>query len=92
MSQISIEQTHSLQPEAVRAAVDTLAEKLRSRFGANTQWADESLQFEGGGVEGEIRLLPGRVHVVAELGMIYGLMKGPIESEIRRVLQEQLGA
>ena len=91
MSQIHVTQTYSIPREEVRQAVDVLAGKLRDRFGANTQWDGDSLQFSGSGIEGEIAVHDDAVSVDADLGFMFGMMKGPIESEIKRVLSEQLG-
>ena len=41
------------------------------------------------GVDGRIALLPGEVRVTAELGFLMAAMQGPIESGIRRVLDER---
>ena len=90
MSQIHVSQGFTISPERVRVAVDVLAAKLRDRFGAETKWIGDTLQFSGNGVEGQIAIQDNAVAVDADLGFMYGLMKGPIESEIRRVLAEQL--
>ncbi|HEY4559233.1 MAG TPA: polyhydroxyalkanoic acid system family protein, partial [Lysobacter sp.] len=38
---------------------------------------------------GRVHLEPGAVRVTAELGFLLGAMKGTIEDEIRRVLNER---
>jgi putative polyhydroxyalkanoate system protein len=48
------------------------------------------LHFQRQGVDGRIALQPGQVHVDAKLGMLFSALKGTIESELRRVLQERL--
>jgi len=49
------------------------------------------MAFERPGVEGEIRIGDQVVHVVAQLGFMLSMMKGPIEAEIHRYLDEELG-
>ncbi|WP_330970720.1 polyhydroxyalkanoic acid system family protein, partial [Lysobacter sp. A3-1-A15] len=49
------------------------------------------LNFSRSGVDGRIALLPHQLHVSAQLGFLFGAMKGTIESEIRRVLDERFG-
>jgi len=36
-------------------------------------------------------LAPNELHVTAQLGVLLSAMKGPIEHEIRRVLDERFG-
>lgn len=90
MSHIQITQPYRIPTAQVRDAVDVLAAKLRDRFGAQTQWDGNVLSFDGSGVSGNITVTDTDVTVEADLGFIYGLMKGPIEAEIRRVLAEKL--
>jgi putative polyhydroxyalkanoate system protein len=52
-------------------------------------WAGDTLKFNRSGVDGRIALLPKQLHVTADLGFLLSAMKGPIESEIRRVLDEK---
>ena len=53
------------------------------------QAVQDILDFTRSGIDGRIALLPGQVHVTAQLGFLLGAMKGPIEAEIRRVLDER---
>ena len=48
--------------------------------------------FQRSGLEGRIQLEPDELRVTAKLGFLLSAMKGPIESEIRRVLAERLGS
>lgn len=91
MSSIDILHPHGLPPEEARQAVQRLAETLADRFGAAYAWNGDSLVFERSGVDGRVNLVPGAIHITAKLGFLLGAMKGPIEQEIRRVLQERFG-
>lgn len=91
MSSIDIRFDHSKTPEQARQAIEQAAAKLTERFGANTRWNGERLDFSGSGVDGAIELLPQQVHVTATLGFLLSAMKGMVEGEIRRVLAEKLG-
>jgi putative polyhydroxyalkanoate system protein len=42
-------------------------------------------------VKGAIAVTPSEVHVTAELGMLLSPLRGTIEDEIRRKLDEQFG-
>lgn len=91
MAGIDIHHPHQLPPERARAAVQQVADGLVERFGADCHWQGDVLAFKGSGVDGRIALLPGEVHVSATLGFPLSAMQGPIESRIRRVLEERLG-
>jgi putative polyhydroxyalkanoate system protein len=89
MSNIDIHHTHSLSPDQARQAVQEVAEKLSARFGLACDWCGDHLEFSTSGVDGRIALAPQQVHVTARLGLLMSAFKGPIEAEIRRVLDER---
>lgn len=89
MSHIAIDHAHTLSPAKARAVVDEVARKLQERFGVEHHWNGDLLHFTRSGVDGHIALQPGNVHVTAKLGFLLGALKGPIEAEIRRVLDER---
>lgn len=89
MSNIDIRHAHSLPPEQARQAVQDVADKLADRFGMITGWSGDTLNFSRSGVDGHIAVAPSELHVTAKLGFLLSAMKGPIEAEIRRVLDER---
>ncbi|MBD3828477.1 MULTISPECIES: polyhydroxyalkanoic acid system family protein [Stenotrophomonas] len=91
MSSIDIRHAHSLPADGARQAIEDVAAKLSERFGLQSNWLGDVLNFSGSGVDGAIALLPGQVHVTAKLGFLLSAMKGMVESEIQRVLKEKLG-
>lgn len=91
MPDIDIRHRHDLPLPKARKAVDDVAKKLADRFGIDYGWDGNTLDFSRSGVDGKIALTAKQVHVTAKLGFLLGAMKGPIESEIRRVLDERFG-
>ena len=89
MPSIDIHHTHSLPHAKARKAVQEVAEKLAERFGVEYDWDGDTLNFARGGVDGRIDLAPKSLRVTANLGFLMSAFKGPIESEIRRVLDER---
>ena len=89
MPSIDIRHAHSLPPAKARKAVDEVARKLSERSGVDCEWDKDTLSFERSGVEGKIALKPKQLHVTAQLGFLLSALKGPIEAEIRRVLEER---
>lgn len=89
MAGIDIHHAHGLPMAEARSSVEDVARKLAERFGAECSWDGDALCFQGSGVDGRIAMLPGQLHVTASLGFLLSAMKGPIEAEIRRVLQDK---
>jgi putative polyhydroxyalkanoate system protein len=89
MSTIDIHHAHSLPLAKARKAVEGVAAKLGEKFQMDYHWDGDTLHFTRSGVDGHIALTPKQVNVTAKLGFLLSAMKGPIESEIRRVLDER---
>ena len=89
MPSIDITQPHSKPKKEARAAVDRVAEKIGERFQVECGWNGDTLAFNRSGVTGEIILGPKDVRVVVNLGFLLSALKGPIESEIHRVLERE---
>jgi putative polyhydroxyalkanoate system protein len=90
MASIDLTHRHSLPPEAARRAVEEAIEKVGRKMGVDYRWEGDTLHFQRQGVDGRIALVPGEVHVAAKLGLLFSALKGTIESELLRVLQERL--
>jgi putative polyhydroxyalkanoate system protein len=89
MPAIDIRHAHSMPPAKARKAVDEVARKLAERFDIEYDWDGDALNFTRSGVDGRIALAPNQLHVTAQLGFLLSALKGPIEAEIRRVLEER---
>lgn len=89
MPSIDIVQPHNKSMKDAKAAVDRVAEKIGERFQVDCGWKGNTLEFTRSGVNGEIRLEKDEVRVVVNLGFLLGALKGPIESEIHRVLERE---
>lgn len=92
MSDIDIRHSHSLPPSQARAAVDDIAGKLARKFDVRCAWNGDVLNFQRSGVDGAIALAADEVRVTAKLGFLLSAMRGSIEAEIRRVLEQEFGA
>lgn len=91
MPGIDIRHQHSMPLAKARKAVEDVAKKLAERFDVEYDWDGDTLNFVRSGVDGKIALEPKQLHVTAQLGFLLSALKGPIESEIRRVLDERFG-
>jgi putative polyhydroxyalkanoate system protein len=88
MPRIDIRRPHGLSPAEARAVVDKVAARMHEKFGTDGQWQGDTLQFARSGVKGSITLHDDAIAVAVELGMMLSPMKGMIEQEIRRKLDE----
>ena len=91
MPSIDIHHQHSKTPAQARKALEEVARKLAERFDMQYDWDGDTLNFMRSGVDGKIKLAPKKLHVTAQLGFLLSALKGPIESEIKRVLGEKFG-
>lgn len=89
MPSIDIHHDHSKTPTQARKAVEEMAKKLAERFDMQFDWDGDTLNFARSGVDGKIKLAPKQLHVTAQLGFLLSALRGPIESEIKRVLSEK---
>jgi len=92
MPTIDIRRPHNLPMAQARAIVDQVATRMREKFDMQSQWQDDTLRFSRSGVKGSIVVAPTLIHVTAELGFMLTPLKGMVEQEIRRKLDEHFGA
>lgn len=88
---IDIRRPHQLSIAEARAVVDQVAARMREKFGMDGQWEGDTLRFSRPGVNGSIAVGSDAIQVTAELGMMLAPLKGMVEQEIRRKLDEHFG-
>lgn len=88
MPKIDIRRPHQLSVGEARAVVDKVAARMQEKFGMEGTWKGDVLSFSRPGVNGSIAVEPGLVQVRAELGLMLAPLKGMVEEEIRRKLDE----
>lgn len=88
MPKIDIRRPHQLSIPEARTVVDKVAARMREKFGMDGHWQGDVLQFSRPGVSGTITVGSDAIQVKAELGMMLAPLKGMVEQEIRRKLDE----
>lgn len=88
MAKIDIRRPHGTTLPKARAVVEKVAARMSEKFGTKGGWEGDAYAFAGSGVKGTIAVSDSEVSVTAELGMLLSAMKGMIESEIRKKLDE----
>ena len=88
MSRIQLKRPHQMTLVEARSVIDQIAARMREKFGMACEWHGDSLRFTRPGVKCDIAIGAGEILVNAELGLMLSPMKGMIEQEIRRKLDE----
>ncbi|HUH55976.1 MAG TPA: polyhydroxyalkanoic acid system family protein [Rhodanobacter sp.] len=88
MSRIQLKRPHQMTPAEARSVIDQIAARMREKFGMACEWQGDALRFTRPGVNGDIAIGASEILVNAELGLMLSPMKGMIEQEIQRKLDE----
>ncbi|MDE3073681.1 MAG: polyhydroxyalkanoic acid system family protein [Pseudomonadota bacterium] len=88
MPSIDIRRPHQLSTAAARAVVERVAARMQEKFGMAGQWHGDTLRFSRPGASGTIAVHGDAIQVQVQLGMLLTPLKGMIEQEIRRKLDE----
>ena len=91
MSTIRITRRHKKSTAQARKAVEQVAKSIGKKFDVSYAWEGDTLHFERTGVNGHIALGKGTVTVTVALGFLLVAIRGPIEAEIGRRLDEEFG-
>ncbi|MGH8212980.1 MAG: polyhydroxyalkanoic acid system family protein [Rhodanobacteraceae bacterium] len=86
MANIDITRSHRLGRARARVVAEEIVNGLSQRFSLHGTWEGDRFLIRRGGVDGEIAVGEEQVRVRARLGLVYGMLKGTIEDEIRRQL------
>ncbi len=91
MPSIDITRAHSRPLAAAKKSVQRVADHLAQKFDVVCRWEGNTLNFSRSGVDGQIKVSARQVHVIADLGFLLLAIKGPVEREIHRYLDEEFG-
>jgi putative polyhydroxyalkanoate system protein len=89
MADIDIRRKHTRTLKDARAAIERVAEHLSEKFDVEYGWEGNMMQFSRSGVDGHIQVSGKEVHVTATLGFLLMAIRGPIEREIHKYLDEE---
>lgn len=88
MPSIDIHRPHRLPLPEARAVVEKVAARMHEKFGLEGRWQGDTLHFSRPGVDGQIAVGADAIRVCADLDLLLAPLKGMIEQEIRRKLDE----
>ena len=91
MPKFTIEQPHALPTADVRKRLDTMNEKLSTKYGIEAKWtSDSKATFSRTGATGTLHIEPAKVSVSIDLAFMLSPMKSQIEGKIRDELVKAL--
>lgn len=91
MPSIDIKRTHAVPLAEAKKKVQRVADHIAAKFDVHCDWEGNVLHFRRSGVEGEIRVTARQVHVLAQLGFLLSALRGPVEREVNRYLDDEFG-
>ena len=91
MPSIEIKRTHSRPLPQAKQSVQRVADHIAEKFDVACAWEGNTLHFQRVGVDGHIKVTPRQIHVTANLGFLLMAIRGSVEREIHRYLDEEFG-
>jgi putative polyhydroxyalkanoate system protein len=91
MASIEITRAHSRPIPEARKLVQRVADHIAERFDVTCAWDGNTLNFQRSGVDGHIKVTAKQIHVTANLSFLLLAIRGTVEREIHRYLEEEFG-
>lgn len=91
MAHISIHRQHKLTPKKAQQAAEKIAVQLKEKFDLDYAWHGQQLDFERPGVSGAMLLEKNSVKLEVQLSFLLLPLRGRIEEEIHRRMDELFG-
>ena len=91
MPSIEIKRQHSRPLPEAKKSVQRVADHIARKFDVACEWNGNTLNFQRSGVDGHIKVSARQVHVTADLGFLLMALRGSVEREVNRYLDEEFG-
>lgn len=93
MSDITVIRPHHLSPKKARLAAEHVAAELKSQYGLDYRWDDDSvLSFKRPGLSGQLKLARKQVVVELRLGLLLSPLRDSFEREIQDFFDQRFSA
>ena len=90
MARIHVSKPYTMPREAVREAVQALAEAAHSRHGVEPLWLGDSVSMKSRGVEGRLDFSGDTIDISVKLGLLASAFAPKLKREIQRYLDEHV--
>ena len=92
MSRIYIQREHDLDRKTLRKRAEALAKQLQKEYGGNYRWEGDTVHYSySGGIDARLTLQKDDILVDVKLGILMLMVKGVLEREIKKYLDQHLG-
>ncbi len=88
MPSIDIRKPHQLSMEQAHAVVDQVSGRMQEKLGVQGEWKGDTMHFSRPGVTGTIAVESDVIVVNVQLGLMLSPLKGMVQQEIQRKLDE----
>lgn len=88
MPSIDIRKPHQLSMQEAHAVVDQVSARMQEKLGVTGQWQGDTMHFSRPGVSGTIAVQTDVIVVNVQLGLMLSPLKGMVEQEIQRRLDQ----
>lgn len=88
MPSIDIRKPHQLSMQEAHAVVDQVSARMQEKLGVTGQWQGDTMHFSRPGVSGTIAVQTDVIVVNVQLGLMLSPLKGMVEQEIQRKLDQ----
>ncbi len=89
MASIEILRSHSKPVKDAKKSVDRVAKHIADKFDVESQWDGNTLHFSRSGVDGSIAVSAKQIHVSVNLSFMLMMIKGSVEEEIHRYIDDE---
>lgn len=90
MSHIQIQRSHNMDTVHLRSMTEELGQKLKARFGGDYRLEGDLVHYKYHSVDAKVSFDESIVNVDVKLGLLMIALKGMIESEVNRYLDEHI--
>jgi putative polyhydroxyalkanoate system protein len=88
MAGFSVSRSYTMSREEVREAAEELARELKTQYGMNYQWRDDTASFKGSGVDGTLSIEGDIISLKIKLGFLAAAFEGPLRNAVNKYLDE----
>ena len=91
MSRIYIQREHDLDRKTLRKRAEALAKQLKKEYGGSYRWEGDTVHYSyAGGIDARLTLQKADILVDVKLGILMLMVKGALQREINKYLDEHL--
>jgi putative polyhydroxyalkanoate system protein len=92
VSRITIRRAHSLPPQKALGIAKSVAADMEREYGVRSSWNGDTMQFNGSGVRGTLKLAAEEMVLDVQLGIMLFAFRDSIAARIERKFDQMLAS